>query len=219
MKILVTGATGTVGGDLIRAAIKDEQIETIVALSRKPLEFSHTKLKLVLHQNFMNYASVETEFQHINFVVWCLGVSQSQVSKEEYVKITYDYTINAAEFLRMVNPRAGFIFVSGEGANEEGKSTTLFGKTKGRAESQLLKMGFQALYIVRPGGIRPIHMNKHTAMVNKIMVPLYPIIELIAPSLMIRSDDLGNAILHLAKYGAEHNIIRNKELRVLSKMN
>ncbi len=218
MKILVTGATGTVGGDLIREAVKDNQIESIVALSRKPLELADSKLKCLSHNDYLNYASLGNEFSNTDMLIWCLGVSQSQVSKDEYVKITFDYTIAAAEFLRRQNPNAGFIFVSGEGANEEGKAKTLFGKIKGRVESQLLEMGFPTLYIVRPGGIRPIHMNKNTALVNKIMAPLYPAIELIAPSTMIRSDDLGKAILHLALKGVDHPIIRNKELRVLSKI-
>jgi nucleoside-diphosphate-sugar epimerase len=218
MKILVTGATGTVGGDLIREATKYEQVDFIVALSRKPLEISDKKLRVVLHQDYLNYESIESEFKNIDWVIWCLGISQSQVSKEEYIKITFDYTIKAADFLRKVNPSAGFIFVSGEGANEEGKATTLFGKIKGKVETYLLTMKFTNLYIVRPGGIRPIHMNKNTAMVNKIMAPLYPLVELIAPSTMIRSDDLGKAILYLAAFGTDHPIIKNKELRALSKI-
>ena len=218
MKILVTGATGTVGGDLIREAVKCELVDSIVALSRKPLEFSDKKLRVVLHQDYLNYDSIESEFRNVDWVFWCLGISQSQVSKEEYIKITYDYTVKAAEMLRKLNPSAGFIFVSGEGANEEGKATTLFGKIKGKVESKLLSMGFSKLYIVRPGGIRPIHMNKNTARVNKIIAPLYPLIEIIAPSTMIRSDDLGKAILQLASAGADHTIIKNKELRILSKI-
>lgn len=219
MKILVTGSTGTAGGDLIREAAKDSDIVSIKAISRKPLSFSHPKLQTVLHNDYLNYTPIEQEFIDTDWLIWCLGISQSQVSKDEYVKITYDYTIAAAKTLKRVNPHAGFIFVSGAGADENGKASTLFGKIKGKAERELLDMGFERLYIVRPGGIKPININPNTARVNKIMAPLYPLLELLVPFTVIRSDDLGKAMINLAKKGYNHPIVNNKELRVLSRIN
>ncbi len=49
MKIIVTGATGLVGAEVIRQAILDNDIEQITALSRKSPDIKHSKLKVLLH--------------------------------------------------------------------------------------------------------------------------------------------------------------------------
>src|SRR5437762_3346998 len=97
MKIIVTGATGMVGSEVIRQAILDKDIEEITAIVRKPLDVTHPKLKTVIHQDFMDYLSLMEIFKKNDACLWCLGISQNLVSKEEYYKITYDYTIAAAK--------------------------------------------------------------------------------------------------------------------------
>ena len=49
------GATGAVGAELVRQCIKDERIESVVALSRRPLKDSHSKLKVIVREDFLNY--------------------------------------------------------------------------------------------------------------------------------------------------------------------
>ena len=50
-------------------------------------------------------------------VVTAEFLSGKQVSKEEYVKITYDYAVTAAQAMLNANPAIGFIFLSGAGAD------------------------------------------------------------------------------------------------------
>lgn len=45
MKIIVTGATGLVGAEVIRQALLDDKISEIIALTRRPLRVQHPKLK------------------------------------------------------------------------------------------------------------------------------------------------------------------------------
>src|SRR4051812_39061609 len=127
MKIIVTGATGLVGAEVLRQVIADPTIEQITALVRRPLTVEHTKIKTVLHENFNDYSSVENIFLTNDVCIWCLGISQSQVNKAKYQEITYNYTIAAAEKMISINPNIGFIFLSGDGADQNGKAKTLFG--------------------------------------------------------------------------------------------
>ena len=110
MKIIVTGATGMAGAEVIRQAIADNDIHEIIALVRRPLAILHPKITTVIHQDFLNYDAVMDYFKDCDACIWCLGISQLQVSKEQYVVITYDYTIAAAKAMLAINPKYSFCF-------------------------------------------------------------------------------------------------------------
>ncbi|MEI6595748.1 MAG: NAD(P)H-binding protein [Bacteroidota bacterium] len=217
MKIIVTGATGLVGAEVLRQAILDETIEEITAIVRRPLTLQHPKIKTIIHQNFLDYSTLSDVFKQHDAFLWCLGISQSQVSKEEYQTITYEYTIEAAKTVLNVNPEMTFLFLSGMGADSTEKSKTLFAQVKGKTENGLLKMSFKKLFIVRPGGIKPIHKNPNTAFSNKIMIPFFPILELLYPEMVISSVQLAKVIVHIAKNGSEKQLMENTFLKKIAK--
>ncbi len=217
MKIIVTGATGLVGAEVLRQAILDETIEEITAIVRRPLSLQHPKIKTIIHQNFLDYSTLSDVIKKHDAFLWCLGISQSQVSKEEYQTITYDYTIAAANAVEKVNPEMTFLFLSGMGADSSEKSKTIFARVKGKAENALLKMSFKKLFIVRPGGIKPIHKNPNTAFSNKIMIPFFPILELLYPAMVISSVQLAKVIVHIAKNGSEKQLMENTFLKEIAK--
>ena len=215
MKIIITGATGMVGSEVVRQAILDDAITEITAIVRKPLSISHPKLKIVLHQNFLDYTALSETFKANDACLWCLGISQTQVNKEEYHTITYDYCVAAADAMLKVNPAINFIFLSGAGADSEEKSRTLFARVKGKTENALQKLPFKKLYIARPAAIRPIAKREKAPLFEKILRPLFPIFQLIIPSQIITSVDLAKALLHLAKKGADKIILESAELKNL----
>ena len=215
MKIIVTGATGTTGSEVIRQAILDKEIHRIVALARKPLDLKDDKLSVIPHQDYLDYSSLNNLFAGSNAIIWCLGVSQFQVSKEQYSIITHDYTISAAKAALKANPSISFVFVSGDGADSTEMSRTIFARVKGKTENSLKQLPFKHLYIARPGGIKPVHRNKNMAFVNKLALPLFPIMELLAPGAIISSVQLAKALLKLAKNGNDKIILQNTELKIL----
>lgn len=215
MKIIVTGATGLVGAEVLRQAILDDQIQEVTAIVRKPLDISHPKIKTVLHQDFTDYSDLSELFKNYDACAWCLGISQSQVNKEEYHIITYDYALAAAKAMLQANPAITFLFLSGMGADSTEKSNTLFARVKGKTENVLKKLGFKKLFIVRPGGIIPIHKNRNTSFVNKLMIPVFPLFQLLMPSMVITSVELAKVILYIIKNGSDLELLENKNLRNL----
>lgn len=216
MKIIVTGATGLVGAEVLRQAILDKDVEEITALVRRPIDISHPKIKTVIHSDFLNFSGLEDLFKSYDAMVWALGISQTQVSKQQYEVITYDYTMAAANAIQKSNPEIAFLFVSGGGADSTEKSSTIFARVKGKTENALIKLEPKKLYCVRPAGIKPIHKNPNTSFLNKLFIPLFPIFEILTPNFVIASDKLAIAILRILKNGSDKIIIENKELKELS---
>jgi len=218
MNIIVTGATGLVGAEVIREAINDDGITSITALARRPLTIpAHPKLNTVIHKEFMNYSGLEKLFAINDACLWSLGISQSQVSREEYHTITYDYTIAAAKAMMRANPIMTFMFLSGEGADNTEQSKTLFARVKGKAENELQRMDIKQLYIIRPAAIRPVHRNPNAPFIYKLFLPLFPVLQVIKPSSIINSVQLAKAMLQIVKTRPQQVLFRNPQLKEIAK--
>lgn len=217
MIIIVTGATGLIGSEVLRQAITDNSIDEVIALTRTEPEIKHPKIKIVLHKDFTDYQSATEHFKKADALIWCLGISQTQVSRKKYEEITFDYTKACSDFCKAINPAIHFVFVSGDGADKTEKSSTLFKRMKGKAENALLQSGLTDVIIARPDAVRPRHKNKKAPFLYKLVYPLFPLVEKFAPHKVIWSDVLARALLRLASNKSVNNILENIKLRELGK--
>lgn len=215
MTIIITGATGMAGSELVRQAIADDSITSIIALVRRPMEIQHPKITTVIHNDFLNYDAVAGHFKKADACFWCLGISQLQVSKQQYAVITYDYAVAAAKAMLTANPDIHFVFLSGNKADRTEKSSVLFARLKGKTENALLALGFKKLTIARPDAIWPKHKNKNAPLAYKLAFPFFPLVERFTPSKIIGSEQLAKALLYLVKHPSKKDTYENTALRVL----
>lgn len=64
MKIILTGATGFIGNEVLQQCIKHIYITHIFAISRKPLDAKlakHPKVTEILHEDFEHWPSEQLE--------------------------------------------------------------------------------------------------------------------------------------------------------------
>lgn len=215
MKILVTGATGLIGSAVVQAALDSPQVTELILAVRQPIPVSDPRISQVVVKDFLETALLTESIRKADAIIWCLGISQTQVSRAEYEKITFHFTTAIAKACITHHPEIKFVFVSGDGADRTEKSRTLFRRLKGKAENALFQSGLSNLVIARPDAVRPRGKNKRAPFAYKLAYPFFPLVEWLAPHKIIWSDVLGKALLQLALTGAASSTYENRELREL----
>ena len=77
-KIILTGATGFVGGTVLRQAIADPRITEIIILSRRELADKDVKddakIKVILQKDFQRYSpELLEQLKGAEACIWCIG--------------------------------------------------------------------------------------------------------------------------------------------------
>ena len=128
----------------------------ITSITRNPVGVKHPKLIEILHSDFSNFDSIQDTLKNQQICFYCLGVYTGKVSKEEFHRITVEFTKSFAEALRKNNDDTTFCLLSGQGADTKEKSLIMFAREKGIAENLLLRLGFKHTLLFRPGYIYPV---------------------------------------------------------------
>ncbi len=136
MKIVLFGATGSAGAAVLDACLSASVVDEVRAITRQPLMHTNAKLRTFVHKDFLDYSTVEEAFRNIDACLFCLGISVTQVSKEDYRTITYSYTLAAANMLKRHSPNAIFHYISGRGTNP--KSRMFWSQVKAQVEQDLI---------------------------------------------------------------------------------
>ena len=219
MRILLTGATGTAGSGVLRQAIADPDVEGVTVLARREPAERHEKVLFVRHGDFSDYAKVRGSLVGHDAALWCLGISQFRVTPEQLHRVSVDYVLAGAKAFMAANPDLWFVHLSGAGADPTGRSRIRFAREKGEAESRLDALGLAGLWHFRPGYIHPAGRIEKPILQDRVMKVLHPAMRAFAPSQMVDADDLGKAMLKVAKDGhAAHaeRVVDNRAIRRLA---
>ncbi len=210
MKILLFGATGSAGAAVLDACLAASIVDEVRALTRRPLISTHPKLRTYVHKDFLDYSTVQEAFRSIDACLFCLGVSATQVSKQDYRTITYSYTLAAAEMLKRQSPTAAFHYISGQGTKPN--SRMFWSQVKAQVELDLISL-------IQADCWRPAFIDaKPSSSLPKLYAILHPIGRLLKPfpSLYIHGHDLGRAMLQATVESLRSRIIENAEIRQIA---
>ena len=162
MKILITGATGFIGNEVLDQCIKHNYMEHIYCLTRKTLDpkyATHRKVTQIIHEDYSQYPEYlldKLAGYGIEGCIWCIGGTMDKFkNQEEAEMVNIHYTITAAtafatSLAPLLDPKAPpnkqkfpfrFIFMSAWGAEQDQfRSLWLWSasrKIKGAAEKGL----------------------------------------------------------------------------------
>jgi uncharacterized protein YbjT (DUF2867 family) len=217
--LVIVGASGMVGGYALRYALDNSAVKSVTAIGRKKLGISHPKLKEVVHQDFADCSALTEALSCQDAAVYCLGTYTGSVSDAELHAITTDYTIEFARVLGKSSPNAAFSFLSGNGADQTGRSRIAFARYKGEAEKALLVAGFPRVFLFRPSYIYPVQPRKEPNFSYRLIRAVYPLFRLLFPNQVIRADDLAWAMVNVVGERQEPQglVFENRDIRALVK--
>ncbi|MFZ1866155.1 MAG: NAD(P)H-binding protein [Polyangiales bacterium] len=219
MKVIVYGATGMVGQGVLRECLRDPEVEQVLVVGRTPSGVEDPKLREIVRADLFDYVDIEDELRGYDACFFCLGVSAAGMSEEQYTRITYDLTMAVAETLARLNPHMTFIYVSGAGTDSTEKGRSMWARVKGRTENDLLKLPFKAAFMFRPALIQPLHGIKSKTKAYRvgyaIGAPLFPVLKALSPRWVTTTEEVGLAMLSVAKNGHSTPILENEDIRAL----
>jgi len=210
MKILLFGATGSAGAAVLDACLAASVVDEVRAIVRRPLMNTSPKLRTFVHKYFLDYSTVEDAFRSVDACLFCLGISATQVSQEEYRTITYSYTLAAANMFKAKSPGAAFHYISGQGT--KAGSRMVWARVKAQTEHDLIEL-------VDADCWRPAFID---AKPSPNMPKLYSLIQPIGrlfkpfPNLYVHGHDIGRAMLQATVEQLRHRIIENAEIRQIA---
>jgi len=220
VKALLFGATGMVGQGVLRECLLDANVEKVVTVVRRPTGLTDQKLNELVQADLATLGSLEPRLAGFDACFFCAGVSSLGMSEEEYTRVTYDLTLGVARTLLRTSPDLTFLYVSGAGTDSTEKGRMMWARVKGRTENALLSLPFRAAYMFRPGAIMPLHgIRSSTRWYNAAYAairPIYPLLRRVAPTMITTTEQLGRAMLAVARKGYSAHVLEMADINRLT---
>jgi len=205
-----------VGGGVLLKTLASENVESILVIGRRSCGIIHDKVRELIHENFYDYSAIEQQLTGYNACFFCLGVSSLGMKEPEYHRTTYDLTLQLATTLARLNPDMTFCYVSGTGTDSTEKGRLMWARVKGKTENHLQKLPFKAVYLFRPGLMKPVDGQKNIKTVYKIMGSLYPLWKFLSPQNVCTLDEVGLAMIQSVAVGYHKPILENPDISQLA---
>lgn len=216
MKIILFGSTGMVGQGVLRECMLDREVESVLTIGPRATGQQHEKLCEIVHKDFSDLSVIAGNLSGYDACFFCLGVSSAGMTEQEYQHVTYDITMTAAQTLAKLNPDMTFIYVSGAGTDSSERGRVTWARVKGKTENALLRLPFKAQYMLRPAYIQPMHgiqsKTKLYRVFYAVMAPLYPVWKAFLPKYVTTTEQVGRAMIKIAKQGAPRRVLENQDI-------
>ncbi|KJR85089.1 uncharacterized protein SPSK_09800 [Sporothrix schenckii 1099-18] len=225
MRVIVTGSTGYIGGEVLRQCLANPAITSVVALARRAPEIAtDPKLQVILHDDFTSFPSeLVAQLAEADACIYCLGSNVPVRPPELNRKINLEYAISTARMfadLHGARPAAQaqthfrFVYLSGALPEKDPERRLLFlaenRRMRGELENKLLELGkakagsgFE-VFVTRPGFVQPAGAVVRAWLVgvvaNAILLP-----------------DLAASLVHVALQGYDEMLVENDALNGLAK--
>jgi uncharacterized protein YbjT (DUF2867 family) len=182
--VLVAGATGLVGRDVLAGLLADDSVAAVHTLGRRDVPLRHPKL--IQHKIDFKAASTSSgqalpALPSVDEAFIALGTTIKVAgSQEAFRAVDHDAVIAVAKAAKAAGAmRLGV--VSAMGADK--RSTIFYNRVKGETEEALATLGFGTLVIARPSFLagdreslgQPVRGGEKLALrISRMLAPLVP---------------------------------------------
>src|ERR1700681_3283315 len=220
MNVLIFGATGMLGQGVLRECLVDPGVLLVQTVGRTATGVQHAKLRELVHNDLWHYESLGARLSGFDACFFCLGVTSTGMTEENYERVTYGITMAAAEMLSRLNPQMTFIYVSGTGTDSSERGRIMWARVKGKTENALLRLPFRAMYMFRPGIIEPLHGAKSKTASIRIFYSLtkhvLTLLRRIFPSYIVTTEQIGRCMIEAVRHGAPKQVLESKDISAMA---
>ncbi|KAG0652745.1 hypothetical protein D0Z07_0367 [Hyphodiscus hymeniophilus] len=190
MKLVIGGATGFVGKELLKRALACPEITSIVTLDRRALvveDLNKEKLTSIVLDDFEHYpTSVMEKIGNADACIWTVAVALTKSMSTpfpETKKVTYDYTVAGIKALSESNKTENplrFIYFSGAAVDRDLTKEPVFmpeySKLRAGVEIDLIEFAANSRGAVKVTCVRPgyIKGNRGSGYVEPQLPPGVP---------------------------------------------
>ncbi|KAF4472860.1 NADH(P)-binding domain-containing [Fusarium albosuccineum] len=214
MKVLIVGATGSIGAEVLRQCLAHPRISRVIVFVRRelPADVSgHSKLESVLVKDFSEWPE-EVLRAHSDAVamVWTMGTYEGSPAVDLEYPLAFQTAMARVLEGQPLKERFRYIHLSGKLSNRNQDQGLWFldapRKLKGLQETRALKFAeihasVWQLFIIRPAGV-----------LNKNMMAPGVIGAVMGENWSIQMEELGAFVTYLAVDGQEDSVIENARM-------
>jgi uncharacterized protein YbjT (DUF2867 family) len=146
MKILIVGATGLVGSEILKLTLQRPEVSEVFTFVRRSSRIVHPKLK----ENIVDFKNVSSwkDKLHGDVLFSALGTTiKTAGSKLAQFEVDYDFQFNIAAAAKG-NGVPTLVLISSTGANPH--SPLFYLRTKGLLEEAVKNLSFKKVIVLRP---------------------------------------------------------------------
>jgi uncharacterized protein YbjT (DUF2867 family) len=210
-----------VGQGVLRECLRAPDVEVVQTVGRTRTGQLDPRLIEVVQPDLMDYRAAEASLTGFDACFFCLGVSSVGMQEAEYARLTYDLTLAAAQTLARLNPQMTFVYVSGASTDGTEQGRSMWARVKGKTENALQRLPFKGVYLFRPGVIQPLNgarsKTRSYQLFYTLARPFLSTLRALFPNQILSTEDIGLAMLAVARHGADKAVLETADIRALSR--
>lgn len=204
--VAIFGASGTAGDGILKAALASPEIAEILVVTRRTTPriekgIASGKVRMIMHQDYLDYSAIREELAPIDAVYWAIGTSTFGVDEETYGMIHVDFPVRfVTEWMSVIpHPNSSFHYISSSDISED--SSMMWAREKVRAEKSLFKLVEGTN--IRVIAYRPDYIGPTEEETNLGQTLIYWFFKPVNAA--VRATQIGQAMIEVTARGSEFN--------------
>src|SRR5258706_6622136 len=104
MDVVLFGATGMVGQDVLREWFLDPDVRRVLSIGRSATGQQHPKLREIVRDNLFDFTDIAPDLSGYDACFFCLGVSATGKTEKEYRRVTRKLLARISHTLTGIGP-------------------------------------------------------------------------------------------------------------------
>lgn len=215
MKVLIAGASGSIGGEILTHLLQRSEVTKIITLTRKPLPDLPSKVENIVVPDFGDWDQLGDEkwekIHDADAMVWAIGT----YDLNDDVNTRYPLAFQDAFVAHLPTPQSEkkskfrFILLSGHFVEQDQSRTLLFlpqqRKAKGITESKTIEFAERHKEAWEALAIRPSGILIGNSLLNSVASFMFG-------DMLLKGEELGAFTADLVVNGSEETVIKHSTI-------